>query len=1464
MGLSAVALKVLEAGLGWVVGRAGDAGVKRLIGRGQARKELTQIAAQAIAEALVVAPELGPDLETTVYANQVLGPVVLQVVAERDASFDAPALAASFTSRFVVPYLRSRSIDHVLAKIYRLEPARLDQAFQVMATQLRSGLLRSEHWSDIVKGAVLDDILLGVIDLQARAPRPPSAAEVLDEARQDARHGSDGLRSWPQTIARLHIDRPEEEELRRRVLDHPGAATLLIGVAGSGKSALLAGLVGRLEQDGMTVFAIKADQLPPDVASYADISRALGMQRPIDQEIERLAAVEPVAVIIDQLDAVSEVMDSSGRRMRLLLNLARRLTDRDDGPPVHVVISSRPFEARYDARFDTLDADTFDLRLPPYDRIQALLRDLGIDPAIVPEGLKKTLRRPFLLKLFVQLVDRKAVPANLVEGELLNAWLASAPLGNDAHRRAVYDLLQAMARQMTASETLWLPADWIEAEAPEALRRAEACELVVRSGLKLGFAHQSWLDDFQARGFATAADLAAHAWAVQDALFNRATILRALERLRQVDTPVYGEALDLLLGDARTRRHLRHLVTDLIASQPAPLDRELAWVRRLIQDDAPLARRAIASIVGQWSGWRDGLIPLLPQVLHADGLSFQAGMMVVAEAQTHSASAEDLLLRHWDSSERDFEAFDIISRAKLWSAAIEARLRRVFARGELTTWALSAFLTDLVDGGRAETAVDLLGTFLKAAPYSKDHDLALHDLEKVVQAAPRRFVEVVLPWFLTIVGAPEAIETVRDGYPHSPNLPFSWNDPQDDGTVFACLGAAVDAVAQSEPEFFLKVVGQVEEICVEEVQGLIADGFAAAGAGLADAALEWLLRDPRRFQVGQAHVDDEDGVGHLVSDWATRSLLIETSPHADRALVERVRDALEAWDGYQDWVWEDEGVDLRRQRRQWAEARRAVLLDLLPVGVLSARRRRQVREIVELEPRLERNGGRRMASLVRSPMSSSSMGKANDADIMKMLDQAPDGSERFRRPWRRRGDGGFVELARAFADFGLEHPDRAIALVRRCFVAGRHEYAGGHLIHKLAEKASVSDKVLLSLIRDLVGRGFGSESFRYDIAWALQSIAERRKGLDDQELELLESWVVSDPSVIGDRIAKAKLRQAQNDERNAKKERPKPFAVLFRRGAGAMTLLPHGNYPLLSAISAGLLAQEPPAAERWLELLERHADRVEEPEVWSTLMPRYGWALQNLDRPRVQALFDRLWRANPDAFNERSCGFLWQGRHLLSESTRTAMVDRWLSSSDPKTQQLGGEYAMALALVDDVRREAVFADLASGEDTPDNLGRAFTAAAGWRSEETTLRATAHTALLPIVARVTGDMAQAVATVLALREPFIPDTKTQEVLEAARNNDAMVAAFMKESFLGALQALLLEAGFESLVLDFCEKIVELNRSPGGRQHGERLVSLSVALQRGDERQKGRAIELYEKLLDLDAYGAHEAAKATLQR
>ena len=285
----------------------------------------------------------------------------------------------------------------------------------------------------------------------------------------------------------------------------------------------------------------------------------------------------------------------------------------------------------------------------------------------IPEALRETLRRPFALRIFVDILRRGIPSRDLIASQLLNTWLISADLGDSSMRREALNFLEKLAADMTESESLWRPADVYEVQAPQAVQVAVASGIVVRQNRLVGFSHQAWLDDFQAKNFSTGQSLANYAWERQDGLFARATVLRALQRLRAFDLPAYEQAIDALLGNTKTRRHLRHLVVDMVAGQRKPSSREVGWLQHIVRKDAPLARRALARITAHWTDWREHFLLLVPSIMANAELLWSNVQLLIAEALLDADFVVRAIATHWSTPERDLEAFEVFSKAGQWS-----------------------------------------------------------------------------------------------------------------------------------------------------------------------------------------------------------------------------------------------------------------------------------------------------------------------------------------------------------------------------------------------------------------------------------------------------------------------------------------------------------------------------------------------------------------------------------------------------------------------------------------------------------------------------------------------------------------------------------------------------------------------------------------------------------------------------
>jgi len=1466
---------ILEGGIGWAVGRVGDTAAGAFMSRWrekEAKAELIGVIDAAIEGAIATAPILAEDFRSETFIHHVVAPTVVHFL--RDPTVDKPEaeIVRGYIERFVEPFLRGRSLEKTLSQLFHTQQGDLERAFSQFLTRLRPALYASKHWRDPIRDHTLEEVRSTVFRIEKQVtPATITDPVDIDAARIDATVASQALRSWPQTISGEHIDRPELERLQQRIREHPYACTLVIGESGSGKSALFAELVERLQSQGMIVFAIKADLLPTDVRTMSDVSAALGLRGHLLGEIEALARAAPVVVLIDQLDAVSEVMDRSSERMRLLLQIPHHFQDKKRvervGPPVHILVSSRPFEADYDARFQSLNAEVVQLSLPEKEQVHALLKRLDISAGDIPEGLGETLRRPFALRIFVDIL-RRGVPArDLIASQLLNTWLTSADLGESAMRREVLKFLEKLAAEMTDSESLWRPADIYEIQDPLSVQVAVASGIIVRQNGLVGFSHQAWLDDFQAKNFTTGLSLADFAWQRQDGLFARATVLRALQRLRAFDLSAYEQAIDALLGNARTRRHLRHLVVDMVAGQHQPSARERGWLQQLVRSDVPLARRALARVITHWTDWREHLVPLVPSIMGDADLRWSAVQLLIAEAPLDADFVARSIAAHWDVPDRDLEALEVYSKSGQWSPAVVERLRLVFARQQVDDYTIVGFAEALGD----ELSADLFRIYLDHVEVANEDRLRFHGLDKLAKRSTRAFANVLFPWFVHVASRVEPrSRSLLNAYPSSASLPIWWESEHTKDGIFGITKSVLLACAKEYPHDFLRLIKSFVDLDVAEVQALIAEGFAAGGTALANEAIEYLLADSRRLQIGMAFLQDADGVGRLVEGWSTRVLLRAIVPQLSAAQLDRLQECIELWDPYLREAWEGSDVLTRRKRRIWADERRFTLLALMPACRLKPRRSRQIREWLATQPEFRGGRDRIMASFVGSPMSAQQMGNASDDDVFRMIDEIAD--DTGRRPGLRglHIDGGTVELARAFAEFGKAYPRRALHIAEDRFRPSRHENAAGELLRVLAEDSNLGAHHVRNLVWKWHREGFASDTWRRDVAWALQELARRDAGLDDEDVALLESWIDNDPERTAKRVT-ARLELEQRNSAANKNHEDEAGAIVFRRHLGGMRILPQDNFALLAAMAAGLLGREEPDWNGWLSALERHVGRSEDPAIWTALLIFRGAPLFWADRQRATRLVRAIWEKFPDAFSDKYIvDFLWPYREMVGDEVMKAVRDRWLADGAAGSRQAAGELLMATVLLDpeDATASGQLEDILAGPDTPERLGALFAAAAAWHEDSRELRSRAHRVLMGFVQRADGSDALAIASAVSGQDPPAADAFAKEMLGAIAGNPAVLRVCLNRRFTRDLQELLLSPGFEGLVLEAAERCTELIFAKSELRvrmpYGESFVSIAIALQRSKDPLRSRAMDLYERLLDGAAYGAEEAATASLSR
>jgi hypothetical protein len=1289
---------------------------------------------------------------------------------------------------------------------------------------------------------------------------------------EDITHGSRGLADWPQMIWGQHIERPEFEDLIQRINQHPAGSTLVVGGAGTGKSALLAELYCALRARGRIVLAIKADMLSPEIVDFDDLAHDLGMSGDLEQELLSLAVEVPIVLIIDQLDAVSEVMDQSSQRMQVLLRLASRLQEAESQEgnklPVHVIVSSRPFEAKFDARFRLLDADELLLSLPPFERISTLLGELGIDATMVPDSLKETLRTPFALGLYVDLAKTGLSPADLTAANLLDRWLdKKLPAG--AGRASCMAFLRQLAVDMTRNESLWRPAAHYEPDNSDMLRWAESIGIVIREETCIGFSHQSWLDDFQAKTLRTAQGLADYAWSRQEGLFARGTILRGLEHMRSVDIASYEEAIRLLLPNPKTRRHLRHLVADFLASANEPSASDIAWVDWMARNDYALANRAFRQVAIRWQCWRSGVLPLLPFLLQDEKHRWNATMLLIREVAEDSSHVMDLVDRYWSDASHDGDVFSLFERSGIATDRAIAHVRTIFNRTVLADWAVSHYASTLHENGNTRVALELISFWAELQPVDRHNGIRVYGVEKIAAVEPLYCAERLLPWFVGVVSRESGDGRSGHRYPQSISVPYDWKYDDEKGHLTRLLRSVLEELAVSNPLGVRALLATVVAVEIDEIQSLVADTLAANAAVFADDSLEFLLTDQRRLHLGSDTFDDERGVVQMICGWSSSNLIALIIPHLSLADIERMRDYIEAWEPWREEVQEERDPAQRRKLLRWSDERRLRLLAELPAQVLTPRRRRQVEEWQVEQPTLQaKRGGRRMAQFVGSPMSHDQMAKASDDAIIKMLDAVNDHTDRHEHPkhWLK---GGVTELSRAFSAFSKSFPDRALRIIPLLH-PDLHEQVAGAAIRELSAVEEVDAQVLKTLIWDAQSRGFSSTSFRHDVGHAMEGLAKRLKGLEVRDIELLRGWLQRAPDVLAVEAERHAALNKSNRERNEKPDQ-RPEAMLFGRGGG-MHFLPHRNFTLLSAIAAGYLHRDGVDCDGWLAELELHVTHPEDPEVWSAILMFRSHELWWADAARVGALIEAIWRRFPAAFEDAAVvQSLWRLRVRMHTRLQQEIVSFWLHHDDHKLRQVGGEFSAASVIVDGAASGEVCGiveEVMAGNDIFARCGVLFAAATGWSEPDLDIRSRSHAYLITVANTVNGFEAHALSTAIDRGERLPPDDMTRALLASVAVNMDLLKESMGRLFVRSLQHLLLYPDFEMLVLEITESAAELartspERTVGGMYDGE-FIGLVIALQRSTIEIKTRAMTIYECLLDAEVHGAEDAAALALRR
>jgi hypothetical protein len=479
--------------------------------------------------------------------------------------------------------------------------------------------------------------------------------------------------------------------------------------------------------------------------------------------------------------------------------------------------------------------------------------------------------------------------------------------------------------------------------------------------------------------------------------------------------------------------------------------------------------------------------------------------------------------------------------------------------------------------------------------------------------------------------------------------------------LLASLRLAVEGAAKSDEAYFTNSAKENSDLNFMAPQRLIAHGFISAPETYAQQIVEWLFDDPRRLQLGNLHGARQ----------TTAALVSAVSPYWND---EEVRDFESKTQHYRpDTPTNITQRDGRRLFLRFVRTTKAHLLGVVPPDRLSEQSRKLiVTEKRALGENLEGGIRQIVGGFIGSPMEAEAMARAKDRDILKVFEEVPDNTD-WDHPtkWMR---GGNIQLSRAFATFTKAEPVRALRIME-FFTPRTQERAAGYPLESMAEVAG-HDREIQEALLDLHQRGFGSEVFRKSAANAVEKIAERSAPIDEALVGMLTEWLAGQDEQSGspDRAETPEIIQKHKDERP---DDVRQDSILW--GHGRASILPGGNFPILSALTS-ILLKDIEGRDRLLAILNDHLPREENAKVWQAFLIRLssaGGSTPEIVSKSLRALFQRF----PKLLETREAVYFLAFAQRWDDLLVHDLIAPWEHSANPMLRQAQGELAGLVATV---------------------------------------------------------------------------------------------------------------------------------------------------------------------------------------
>ena len=1284
------------------------------------------------------------------------------------------------------------------------------------------------------------------------------------------------LLTWPTTIGENNwLERNEVNLIEDKISSNEIGTTLILGKPGSGKSALLSYLSNRLINNGFPVLGIKADMLPKSVSNLSELQKYLQLTYSVNESLSQSHEDKVPVLIIDQLDALSELVDRNSDRLNVLLSLIQSVASTNKA---YIISSCRWFEYQHDVRLTTIEAEKIDLAPPLWAEIETILKDAGFPTENFSEETKALCSIPLHLKILLELKnnnDDLKIPSSL-QALLENIWQERIVTGENVAGKL--EIIENLSVKMAEEEELWIARVFADQNisAFQELLRVNILKLD-DAGLRIGFVHQTYFDFARARSFAAGRnELSNYVFARQDGLFIRPILLRTLSYLRDTSPRTYSTELTKLWNNKNLRAHIRTLLLEYIGAIEYPNEIELAILLPLFEDDK-YRYKALGIIAGS-PGWFNTIREThLSDLMRNDSMSVQFLIPILSRGFVFDRKAVIRLIQ--DSWLQD-EAFDehilnLMTNLSEWDEESVDIVCKVAKRHE-SHWI--QYVAEIVSQKNPKLAPQIvLADFdrqldiaikeeaeytlppqpkpdadeVEKAIYEMSHtkrdiiekllkqDRGWHDLSIIAETSPEDFINCIWPWYLKVIGkiAYEPHPYVS-GYQEDHSIgTCPEKEIGSDQEPITALSKGISEFSRTEPQKFVQFFLNNIESPYLAVHRLLCIGLLQLIESHPDLIFDYLIDNPKRLVVGD-YRDQHKYSKRLISK------LIPKLSAQQRQLLEGT---VLNWNRYYqedpEWTLED-----KFKRTRWNKQHRLRLMRAFPKEFCSKEFNIIKEQIERAFPKTQdwdlKLGG---AGFVGSPMSHEQMVKAENGHIVNLFSTLTDDTE-WDHPNRRWDHvGGSIQASREFSKFAEKDPERAIKILFK-FLPGKQERPAGMGIEGLS-KSDCPTETLLKVINTLVDKGFSTGEFRREVARGLKERANKEKRLPDDTISMLKTWYQNEPHPdIKDR------------EENEEKKENHDESILW--GYGGVYSLPGGRDIYIEAIALGYLLRQPPEYIQFSKFIEIMLQSESHPKIWHTA---FHWmkCLFNWDETKTTEYYDHVIKKVPEVVEYKN-GII-EYANILNVVPDKKIIQQWIcevgGKNEAYSKQAFGELLFFYNLIyrdDQWAMDQIYQTINDPNCIKEHCGIAFAAAKNWHQIK---HQAICTEIIIALSKTKDKITQnAISSLFHYGQKVVLNKDMKKIILAIISNDGILIKSAESLVEGIMDYTTIEP---EIVGDISSRVIDVGKSeimnPGSRYSmvAEPIVSIALTLHRMQEPHRSTGLNLFEQLIESNIPDARQA-------